>query len=235
MATSGNRKTSITWLPCWQEQSRARCVPSARIPVTDSSTKIEDGKPGLTAEKTVDKTQAKVGDILTYTIVTRNAEDATAPLKNATLTDVLPAFVDFVQGSVMVDGASGQYSFDKGVLNVELGNIEPGVEKAVTFQVTVNNTAYNQSFQNTAILDAENSDPVVPSDEGVTVADGIAKMSASKAVDKNKVKVGDTLTYTITASNADTTTVPLRNAVMPDTLPKYITFNQGNLIVERVA
>lgn len=205
---------------------------SEDIPVTDSSTKIEDGKPGLTAEKAVDKSEAHVGDTLTYTITAKNAENATAPLKNATLTDTLPGFVDFVQGSVMVDGASGQYSFDKGVLNVELGEIAPGAGKAVTFQVTVNNTAYNQSFQNTAILDAENSDPVVPSDEGVTVADGTAKMSVSKAVDKAKAKVGDTLTYTITASNADTATVPLRNAVMTDTLPKYVTFNQGSVAVD---
>lgn len=205
---------------------------SEDIPVSDSSTKIEDGKPGLTAEKTVDKAQAQVGDTLTYTITARNAEDATAPLKNATLTDTLPGSVDFVQGSVMVDGASGHYSFENNTLTVELGEIAPGAEKAVTFQVTVNNTAYNQSFQNTAILDAENSDPVVPADEGVTVADGTAKMFATKSVDKTKAKVGDTLTYTITASNADTATVPLRNVVMSDTLPKYVTFNQGSVAVD---
>ena len=205
---------------------------SEDVPVTDSSTKIEDGKPGLTAEKSVDKSEAHVGDTLTYTVTAKNAEDATTPLKNAALTDTLPGFVDFVQGSVMVDGTSGQYSFDKGVLNVELGDIEPGAEKAVTFQVTVNRTAYNQSFQNTAILDAENSDPVVPSDEGVTVANGIAKMSATKNVDKGKAKVGDTLTYTITASNADAATVPLRDVVMADILPKYVTFNQGSVAVD---
>ncbi len=205
---------------------------SEDVPVTDTSTKVEDGKPGLTAKKSVDKTQAKVGDTLTYTITAKNAEDATAPLENATLSDTLPSFVDFVQGSVMVDGASGHYSFDNGTLTVDLGDVEPGTEKTVTFQVTVNNTAYNQSFQNTAILSAENSDPVVPSDEGVTVEDGIAKMSAAKSVDKTKAKVGDTLTYTITASNADTATVPLRNVIMTDTLPKYITFNQGSVAVD---
>lgn len=205
---------------------------SEDIPVTDTSTKIEDGKPGLTAEKSVDKSEAHVGDTLTYTVTAKNAEDATTPLKNAALTDTLPGFVDFVQGSVMVDGTSGQYRFDNGVLTVELGDIAPGAEKTVTFQVTVNNTAYNQSFQNTAILDADNSDPVVPSDEGVTVADGIAKISATKNVDKSKAKVGDTLTYTITASNADTATVSLRDVVMADTLPKYVTFNQGSVAVD---
>ncbi len=205
---------------------------SEDVPVTDSSTKVEDGKPGLTSKKSVDKGKAKVGDTLTYTVTAKNAEDATAPLEDTTLTDTLPAFVDFVQGSVMVDGASGRYRFEKGALTVELGEIAPGAEKAVTFQVKVNSTAYGQAFQNTAVLGAENSDPVVPSDEGVTVEDGTAKMSAAKTVDKSKAEVGDTLTYTITASNADTATVPLRNVVMSDTLPKYVTFNQGSVAVD---
>ena len=201
-------------------------------PVTDAGTKIEDGRPGLTATKTVDKSTAKVGDTLTYTVTASNAEDATAPLENATLTDTLPSFVDFVQGSVMMDGASGRYSFDKGILAVELGTMEPGAAKTVTFQVTVNKSAYNQTFQNTAVLSADNSDSVVPSDVGVTVEDGIAKMSAAKSVDKAEAHVGDTLTYTVTVNNADTATVPLRDVVMSDTLPEYVTFNQGSVAVD---
>ncbi len=201
-------------------------------PVTDAGTKIEDGRPGLTATKTVDKSTAKVGDTLTYTVTASNAEDATAPLENATLTDTLPSFVDFVQGSVMMDGASGRYSFDKGILAVELGTMEPGTAKTVTFQVTVNKSAYNQTFQNTAVLSADNSDSVVPSDVGVTVEDGIAKMSAAKSVDKAEAHVGDTLTYTVTVNNADTATVPLRDVVMSDTLPEYVTFNQGSVAVD---
>lgn len=163
------------------------------------------GRAVMTGSKEVDKAEAKVGDTLHYTVTIGNDKSATGSLRNAIVSDALSQHLGFVYGSVLVDGENTGYNFD-----VKNGLL----------------------FQNTAVLDAENSDPVVPSDEGVTVEDGTAKMSAVKAVDKAKARVGDTLTYTITASNADTATVPLRGVVMTDTLPKYVTFNQGSVAVD---
>lgn len=148
------------------------------------------------------------------------------------MTDTLPSFVDFVQGSVQVDGSTGHYGLEDGALTVELGNIAPGAAKKVTFQVTVNESAYNQTFQNTAVLGADNSDPVVPSDKGVTVEDGSTEMSAVKSVDKDTAKVGEALTYTVKVSNGKGATVALRDAVMTDTIPDGLDFTHGSVQVD---
>lgn len=120
----------------------------------------------LIAEKSIDKDTAQVGDKLVYTVTAHNEPEATDSLENVVLMDELPGYVDFIHGSVQVDGVTAPHSFeDKGrKLSVNLGDIEPGQQKVVTFGVTVNSTAYGQKFSNTAVLDADNHTQVKASD-----------------------------------------------------------------------
>ena len=191
-----------------------------------------DGAPRMIAEKSVDQAAAKVGDTLTYTVTASNAETATANLENVIMSDFIPEYLNFTHGSVQVDGVTAPYSYDCATLSVKLGDIAPGQTATITFTAVINSTAYNKTFFNVAVLSADNDSDKTAEDGGVTVDDGIARMTATKSVDKATAKVGDSLTYTITATNAAASTVNLRNAVMNDTIPGYLTFTPGSVQVD---
>ena len=216
----------------WQNTAVVKGSNTEETPGTDPGTQVEDGKAGLSASKAVDKETVRVGDTLTYTITVGNDKTATANAKNTAFTDTLPRYVDFVQGSVQVDGESGAYTYKDGQLAVKLGDIAPGQTKTVAFQALVNESAYGQRFYNTAAAQADNSGPVTPSDPGVQVEDGTPSLSVTKAADKNLARVGDTITYTVTASNAGTATAPVKNAVLRDVLSQHLAFQQGSAQVD---
>lgn len=61
---------------------------------------------------------------------------------------------------------------------------------------------------------------------------GTSQMSGTKTVDKSTASVGDTLTYTITATNAKSATATLENVVVSDTISEYLTFSHGSVQVD---
>ena len=139
-----------------------------------------------------------VGDKLTYTVTHGNAEGAVYKIEGAAMTDVIPAGLDFVDGSVQVDGAAARYSFDNEtrILTVPLGSIEPATEKVVTFSAAVNDTAYGKMVYNTAVMTGDNIPDVEDTDEGIAVGDGKARPSIEKTADKSSASVGDKIIYT---------------------------------------
>ncbi|MCY6369539.1 DUF7507 domain-containing protein [Clostridium ganghwense] len=92
-----------------------------RDPVTSNPVETELVKVQLEAIKTVDKDMANVGDILTYTVVIKNTGDIT--IDNVIFNDIIP------EGTVLVGSQPVQ--------NVNLGSIEPGESKTITFQVKI--------------------------------------------------------------------------------------------------
>ena len=81
---------------------------------TDGGVSVGDGKARPSVEKRADMSVANVGDKITYTVTFGNGEFATVPIENAAMTDVIPADLAFVDGSVQVDGVTAEYSFDSG-------------------------------------------------------------------------------------------------------------------------
>ena len=92
----------------------------------------------------------------------------------------------------------------------------------------MNEAAYNTTIQNLATLTSDNADPVQDKDDGVAIADGDALLTVSKSADKTTAKVGDTITYTVNATNATGADVNICDAVMTDTIPNGLTF-RGNV------
>lgn len=109
----------------------------------DDGVYINKGDTAPYVEKRADKPSAKVGDKLVYTVTLGNAEGAVYEIENASMTDAIPVELDFVDGSVQVDGMSADYSFDSETrtLTVPLGGIAPAMKKVVTFSVVVNESA----------------------------------------------------------------------------------------------
>ncbi len=130
----------------------------------------------------------RVGDTLEYTITVKNIGPAKSLWMNVVITDLLPSEVDFVTGSVMINGAAAggaaSYNATTRTLTVNLGNIPGGVTKAVTFRAVINDTAYNKTFINTAIVDgAEVPEIIVPP----------VVVDRSKAPSIDEVNDGDTV------------------------------------------
>ena len=201
---------------------------------TDDGVYINKGDTMPYVTKTANVSEAQVGDKITYTVALGNAEGAVYEIENASMTDIIPAELDFVDGSVQVDGASARYSFDNETrtLTVPLGDIKPATEKTVTFSVTVNDAAYGKTVYNTAVMSGDNIPDTEGTDEGISVGDGKARPSIEKTADKSSVQVGDKITYTLTLSNSETATVPVENAVVTDVIPSGLTFEYGSVMLD---
>lgn len=84
--------------------------------------------------KSVDKTFASAGEILTYTSVASNQGNLT--LKNLVFRDPIPAGTSFVSGSVTINGLS--YPAYDPAIGFVLPALAPGQSVTVTFQVKIN-------------------------------------------------------------------------------------------------
>lgn len=201
-------------------------------PATDDGITVNEGTADMAVTKSVDQNVAKVGDTLVYTVEVSNSKHSTVNVKNAVMSDTLSEYVTFSHGSVQVDGYTFNYRYDNAGknLSVELGDIAPGQTKVITFEVTVNSTAYGQTFNNTAIASADNEDDKSGTDDGVTVDDGTAEGSVgAKTVSSPTAKVGDTLTYTIELRNSSTATADWQNVKVTDVIPEYLSFIAGSV------
>ena len=201
---------------------------------TDDGVAIGDGKARPSNEKTADKSSAKVGDKITYTLMLSNSETASVPVQNAVVSDVIPAGLTFEYGSVMLDGMNtSDYTYDENtrLLTVNIGSIEPDTSRTVSFVATVNEDAYNTTIRNLATLTSDNTEPVQDKDDGVVVVDGMTDLSIVKSASAATAKVGDTLTYTVQVSNGAGAEVNIRDAVMQDTIPDGLTF-RGNVTID---
>ncbi|WP_417181723.1 S-layer homology domain-containing protein, partial [Agathobaculum sp.] len=200
----------------------------------DKGVEIGDGKAKPQIDKTANKSSARVGDKIAYTLTVKNDDTATVPVENGVITDVLPAGLTFEYGSVTLNGKNtNDYTYDENtrLLTVNVGTIEPDAKQIIGFTATVNESAYNTIIQNLATLTSDNADPVQDKDDGVAIADGDALLTVSKSADKTTAKVGDTITYTVNAANATGADVNIRDAVMTDTIPNGLTF-RGNVTVD---
>ena len=180
--------------------------------------------------KSVNRTTASVGDIITYTVTAGNGGTATYPWTGVVITDAIPGGLTFIPGSVEINGQSADYAYQGGVLAVNAGDIAPGSEAAITFQSTVNSIAYNTAITNTAVGTGINTTDNYPaSDKGVEIKPGVAVPAFTKSADKATAKVGDSLVYTFTAGNDKHATADWQGVVISDVIPAGLIFTPGSV------
>jgi uncharacterized repeat protein (TIGR01451 family) len=90
--------------------------------------------PRITATKAVDRAEADLGDVLTYTTTVANTGEDGAT--DVTFDDRLPAGTAFVPGTLTVDGAPQPDPVGADV-PAALGTIAPGGQAVVTFRVRI--------------------------------------------------------------------------------------------------
>ena len=142
----------------------------------------------ITGKKEADKTEAKVGDTLTYTITLINSGNAAGTV---TVTDEIPEGTSLVAGSITGDGVESNGTITWNVV------VPANDEVSVSFEVTVNATTSTgetvKEVTNAAVVDGENTPQVITP---------VANITGKKEVNTPEAKVGDTLTYTITLTNS---------------------------------
>ncbi|MCL2654322.1 MAG: Cna B-type domain-containing protein [Coriobacteriia bacterium] len=155
------------------------------------------------------------GDTLTYSITAENKSDVTDIWKGVTITDSLPA------GLELVSVAGGTNTGSGNNVQVALGDIAGGQSKTITITATVTETAAGTLIRNIAIATSDNDDPIPspPEDVYVTGLHDLTKTVAASTAADGKYHVGDSLTYSITASNNSDTTDIWRAVTVTDSLP----------------
>ncbi|MEG2543853.1 MAG: hypothetical protein RR986_04030 [Longicatena sp.] len=183
--------------------------------------------------KSVTPTNAKPGDILTYTITLKNTGNV--PANNVVVKDVVPLGTSFVAGSIT---STIPFSATTPTSITLTAPIPPNTTATITFQVKVGNSLppMNPIPNNASVDYAYTVDPAHPngtSNSGIsnTVTTNIVKASAStsKQADKKISYVGDIITYNIVVKNDGNT--PLNNVLISDVLPNGTSYIPGSLNV----
>lgn len=228
--------------------------PSATEPSTTEPTDpvepIEPRMGEFRATKVVDKKEAKLGDILTYTITAENIVKDSI-LTNVVISDDLPAGLSLVKDSIEVEIDGKQVEFDKDKIEtvgnkakVTFKELKGGQKISISLKAKVTDKAV-ENIVNIALVEGENPEkpgepvepakpkeevPVKPTEPEVPTIK-VGKLEANKVADKKQVKVGEKLTYTIAAKNV----VPeskLSKVIITDELPESLDLVEGSLLVK---
>lgn len=216
--------------------------PSNQEEKATSNQTMNTTQPDPLLTKTASVNHAELGDTFTYTLDVRN--QATGSIwHNASVQDTLDTQnLELVPNSTKLDGQiqTDTTTWQNNMLNVQLGDLNPGVSHSVTFQVKVKNIPDNKLIVNQATATGEdsNNQTVNPPLASVTVPVDYhaGKLVAKKQVmdaqghDLNgqTVKVGDRLHYTITTTNPVADSL-VTDVLVQDTLINGLTYVSGSL------
>jgi len=206
---SGFLTTTVTVLPT-----------GASDPIGDNNLATDVNPVIQIADLSIDKIAAPAvavaGQLLTYTLTAANSGPSAAA--NVVLTDTLPAQVEFVS----VDNASCETILDQTVLVCSWETLDAATVVEVTLIVEVDLLATG-SLLNMAEISSDTDDPNLD-DNNVTLATPVtavaADLSVSKTANASSVIAGETLTYTITVTNAGPAAAT--QIVLTDTLPAAV-------------
>jgi len=229
-------------------------------PSNEVTTSVEYREPKLEATKTAelfekatgntDATHPEVGDTLLYTIQTRNTV-TDSRVTNLTISDEIPAGLEYVAGTLKVDGqevtdAQGDDDghFADGKVFAQFGDVMGTEAHKVTFQVKVLPGQAGKDIRNVAVVDGDNITTPSTPEEVVEVYPRETALESKKTAelfekaagntDAAHPEVGDTLLYTIQTRNtaSDSRVTNLR---ITDEIPAGLEYVPGTLKVDDAA
>lgn len=179
----------------------------------------------FTPVKTSSVSSVSIGENVEYTVTLTNT--CTNPLTDVTFRDLVPEGLDFVPGSVTVNGT--QIPAADPNAGFTIPNIPGGQTATVTFlalaeSVPAQNPTLNQAVVNYSYTPVEGGIPAefeVESNEvPVLVTGTLADLSVTKT-GSTTIQQGQRLTYTLTVTNAGPSSA--ENVVLTDTPPAVLT------------
>jgi len=182
-----------------------------------------------TFDKEVDKTEVKIGEVVTYTISYKNTEKETANVK---ITDKLAEGLTYVDGSATNGGV---YNEKTHTITWEIKNVAALVDGEVSFKATVNEKAVKVINNVASIQVGNNAEVKVDTD---TVETKIYKPELEtvkkQAVNGGeagtsvlKVKKGDKVTYYITVTNNGN--LAAEGVVITDKVPAGLQIDESSI------
>ncbi|MBN1040394.1 DUF11 domain-containing protein, partial [Clostridium botulinum] len=198
----------------------------------------------IQSTKAVDKTNAKVGDILTYTMVLKNVGNVTA--NSVVFKDTIPSSTSFVTNSFAINGATQTGISPAPPTGATIGTISPGGVTTLTFKVTVSTIPTINPIPNSGTSTYPYTvDPSTPNGLSGSSNTNIVNTTIIqatidnqngggmvKAVDNKNAQVGDILTYTIGLKNTGNVTAD--NVVFTDTIPGSTSFVTNSVTLNGV-
>ncbi len=106
-------------------------------------------------EKTANKTEASVGEVVTYTVTIENLSDQNAVL-NTYLNDVIPPGFKYMNGRVQLDGDPIEDSVVARPLIFTSGAFTPHQKKTLRYQLVIGSGVAPGNYENTAFLKYDN-------------------------------------------------------------------------------
>ncbi len=187
--------------------------------------------PVLLMTKSANKSEVAVGEVLTYEIVLLN--DGDVNLDNILVTDLLAEELEFIQGSVKIDGVEQP---DLDILGgIEIGSMLIGEELTITFDAKVvekiDEVIENTSRSSYTYIDSETDEELFGENESnlTEVAVYFADLEITKDCNKKSVGLGDTITYTVKLKNKGD--LILENVIFKDLLPEAVELVDNEIIV----
>lgn len=173
-----------------------------------------------TFTKSVDKTFANIGEVLTYSIVVDNPNNFA--INNVLVTDATPAGTTYL-GNLTVSAPFTGTDLPTGIT---ITTIPADGSVTITWQVRVNSLPPTPNpIPNLGMVNVPGGTSGMTN--VVTTQVNTAFVTLNKMVDKAFAKTGDTLTYTIMANNAGN--VAANNVVIIDAVPAGTTFVPGSV------
>ena len=186
-----------------------------------NETETEFNKPVINSEKIADKTAVVAGEKLTYTIKVTNTGKADG---TATVKDEVPTGTELVEGSIAINGSIKSSLTEKDLkegieVDVSKANENEAGTATVSFEVIVKQGT-------TGMLTNKATVNEIPTDEVKTPV-----ITFSKEADKETVKVGENILYTITLINSSEVS---GKVIVKDSAPTGTEFVKGSIKVNGV-
>ncbi|CCH33272.1 GEVED domain-containing protein [Actinosynnema sp. NPDC047251] len=192
--TLGNAVTSTT--------PGGNCPAGSTDPRCGTTTPVS----GIDLTKSVDRTDAKPGDVVTYTVLVRNT--GTTPLTAATFSDNLADVVDDATWGGAT-ATTGTAAYAEPTLTWT-GDVPVGGTATITYTVTVKNPPTGD-FRLANVVTSSTPGgncPAGSTDPDCTTSTPVAGLGITKTAAPASVKPGDTVTYTVVVANTGQTVHP---------------------------
>ncbi|CAM5518850.1 hypothetical protein SSPIM334S_03615 [Streptomyces spiroverticillatus] len=173
------------------------CPPGSTDPECGTVTPVG----AVEVRKAVDRTDAKPGDKVTYTVTVRNT--GAGDYKGATFTDDLSGVLDDAAWDDNVSAGSGSATFDATAKKLSWsGDVAAGATVTVTYSVTVGKPPAGDKVLKNAVVGPEGSTcPPGSTEPECGTVTPVAALVVKKSGGPENPKVGDTVTYTVTVEN----------------------------------
>lgn len=172
----------------------------------DNTVEVVEPRATVQLDKAVDRETVRVGEWATYTVTATVADN---PAKNVVITDKsLPETmpVDLRGITLQVNGIGvGDFQLDVegNGFAAHLGDLNPGDVAKITYRAQARDEGLlGTSVVNTATLTADTLDEPLRDDASVTIPPDEPEVTLEKSVDREKIWVGEIVSYTVEATIA---------------------------------